>query len=408
MSAPARAIELGLRANAAQFALLVVVNGFVGAMVGIERSLLPLLARDEFHVASARGALAFLITFGLAKASANYATGYLAERVGRRQLLVLGWLLALPVPFMLRWAPSWSWVVAANLLLGLNQGLAWSATVVMKIDLVGPRRRGLALGVNEFAGYLAVALAALGGGYLAARIGTREALFAGGLSVAAIGLALSVLFVRDTGRHAAAEQELVRAGGGPLARDRAPNARLGTFAVRQAGFVNNLNDGLAWGLLPLYFAAAGLGVRQIGWLAAIYPAVWAVAQIGAGALSDRIGRRVLIATGMAVQGVALAALAVGRDFTQWAAAAALLGLGTAAVYPTLIAQASDLVSVAKRAGAVGTYRLWRDLGYVGGAVLAGVAADVVDARAAIGGVGAVTAVSGLVAWRLLRPDPIHD
>jgi MFS family permease len=406
-------LRLGLRENRVQFSLLVLVNGFVGAMVGTERSVLPLLAEAEFGVASATAALSFLIAFGLAKAIANLLAGDLAHRVGRRRILLTGWLFALPVPLLLWWAPSWNWVVFANLLLGINQGLAWSATVIMKIDLVGPRQRGLALGLNEFAGYLAVALAALGAGYLAADFGPRTGPIWIGGSVALLGLACTLLFVRDTAGHVELEHALADRviEGGPNALPTNLGARLRhaswthrpLFAANQAGFVNNLNDGLAWGLFPLFFAASGLGVRQIGWLAALYPAVWGIAQIGTGALSDRTGRRPLIVAGMLLQAVGLAVFALATGFAWWAAGAVLLGLGTAAVYPTLIAQVSDLVAPRDRASGVGIYRLWRDLGYVAGGLLAGGLADLLGYRAAIGLVAALTAASGLLARHHLPP-----
>jgi MFS family permease len=401
------AVELGLRANRAQFALLVLVNGFVGAVVGTERSVLPLLAQEEFGIASATAALSFLVAFGFSKAIANLLAGDLAHRIGRKRILVAGWLFGIPVPLLLWWAPSWNWVVFANLLLGVNQGLAWSATVIMKIDLVGPRKRGLAMGLNEFAGYLAVALAALGAGYLAVEFGPRTGpvWIAGGAVLA--GLLLTVFFVRDTAAHV----ELEHATAGSEADQALPplpsgfGARLWylswanrpLFAANQAGFVNNLNDGLAWGVFPLFLAASGLGMREIGWIAGLYPAVWGVAQIGTGALSDRIGRRPLIFAGMILQAGGLATFALSTRFSGWAAGAALLGIGTAAVYPTLIAQVSDLVNARQRASGVGVYRLWRDLGYVAGAVLSGLVADMLGYRAAIGVVAILTAVSGLIA-----------
>jgi MFS family permease len=408
-------VALGFRENWVQFSLLVLVNAFVGAMVGTERSVLPLLAEQEFGVASTAAALSFLIAFGLTKAVANFLAGDLAQRVGRKRILVTGWLFGLPVPLLLWWAPSWNWIVFANLLLGANQGLAWSATVIMKIDLVGPRQRGLAMGLNEFAGYLAVALAALGAGYMAASYGPRSGpAWIGGAAVL-LGLAFTLLFVRDTGEHVELEHTMADQAieGGP---DEAPvglRARLlhaswshrPLFAANQAGLVNNLNDGLAWGLFPLFFAAAGLSVREIGWLAAIYPAVWGFAQIGTGALSDRTGRRPLIVAGMLVQAAGLGTFAAATDFVWWALAAVMLGLGTAAVYPTLIAQVSDLVTPRNRASGVGIYRLWRDLGYVAGGLLAGVLADLLGFRPTILLVAALTALSGLAAWRYL-PAPV--
>ncbi|MFW6079451.1 MAG: MFS transporter [Gemmatimonadota bacterium] len=399
-------VRLGLRENWEQFALLVLVNAFVGAMVGVERSVLTPLAETEFGVASATAALSFLIAFGLTKAAANFIAGDFAERIGRKRILVAGWLFALPVPVILVWAPSWGWIVFANLLLGVNQGLAWSATVIMKIDLVGPRQRGLAMGLNEFAGYLAVALAALGAGYLAAAYGPRTAPFWIAGAAAAGGLALSAFVVRDTGDHVALEHAMADTAieGGPDELPTGWRARLWhaswahrpLFAANQAGFVNNLNDGLAWGLFPLFFAASGLGAREIGWLAALYPAVWGIAQVGTGALSDRTGRKPLIVLGMLVQAGGLAAFALTDGFPAWAAAAVVLGLGTAAVYPTLIAQVSDLVTPRDRASGVGIYRLWRDLGYVAGGLFSGLLADLLGYRVAIGLVALLTAGSGVL------------
>jgi MFS family permease len=401
------ALRLGLRENWVQFSLLVLVNAFVGTMVGVERSVLSILAEEEFGVASATAALSFLIAFGLTKAIANFVAGDFAHRVGRRRILLIGWLFGLPVPLLLWWAPTWNWVIFANLLLGVNQGLAWSATVIMKIDLVGPKQRGLAMGLNEFAGYLAVALAALGAGYMAADFGARSGPVWIGGAAAVLGILFTLLFVRDTGGHV--ELELAMADqaieGGPDALPANFRARLWhaswthrpLFAANQAGFVNNLNDGLAWGLFPLFFAASGLSLREIGWLAALYPAVWGVAQIGTGALSDRTGRRPLIVSGMMLQAVGLAIFALASGFLWWAVAAVILGLGTAAVYPTLIAQVSDLLTPRDRASGVGVYRLWRDMGYVAGGLLSGLTADLLGFRAAIALIAVLTASSGLLA-----------
>ncbi len=407
-------IRLGLRENWLQFSLLVLVNGFVGAMVGTERSVLSLLAEERFGLASATAALSFLVAFGLAKAIANFLAGDLAQRVGRRRILLAGWLFGLPVPLLLWWAPSWGWVIVANLLLGANQGLAWSSTVIMKIDLVGPRQRGLAMGLNEFAGYLAVGLAALAAGYLAVAFGPLSGPVWIGGGAAVLGLAVTLLFVRDTAGHVELEQSLADPvqDGGPAALPRDLLARLRyaswahrpLFAANLAGFTNNLQDGLAWGLLPLYYAASGLSLREIGILAALHPAVWGVAQIGTGALSDRVGRRPLIVGGMLIQVTALAVVVMAGGFSGWALAAVLLGLGTAAVYPTLIAQVSDLVSPRDRASGVGVYRLWRDLGYVAGGLVGGVAADLLGFRLAIGLVALLTTASALVARHHL-PGP---
>jgi MFS family permease len=349
-------IRLGLRANLGQFALLVGVNALVGGMVGQERSLLPLLATDVFGVAGVTAILTYLLAFGLTKAAANLVAGAMADRFGRKRVLVAGWLIGLPVPLLLIWAPTWAWVVLANVLLGVNQGLTWSTTVIMKIDLVGPGRRGLALGLNEAAGYGAVALTALATGAIAEQAGLRPAPFLLGVAYAGLGLAASALFVRDTTRHVEQEQS-----------DRAAVARKGwrdvfiwttlrepsLSAACQAGLVNNLNDAMAWGLLPLYYAAAGLSITEIGVLAAAYPAVWAVGQIGTGALSDRVGRKRLIVSGMLVQALAIGLIAVGSSFGAWLVAAALLGIGTAMVYPTLLAAIADVAEPAWRGSAVG-------------------------------------------------------
>jgi MFS family permease len=383
----------GLRRNWRQFWLLVVVNAFVGGMVGLERAVLPLVAEREFGVAARTAALSFIVGFGLVKALTNFVAGRGFDRMGRKPLLVAGWLAGAPVPFLLYWAPSWNWVIAANVLLGINQGLCWSATVVMKIDLVGPNRRGVAMGLNECAGYAAVAVAAWLAAFVAGDYGPRAALFGLGLAFDAAGLTLSLALVRDTSAFARGEAQAVS-----VDDRRSPDQHL--FAANQAGLVNNLNDGVAWGLFPLLFAAAGLGLRQIGALAAVYPAVWSVAQIAAGALSDRWGRKWLIATGMWVQAIAIW-LTAGADrlaspYAAWLTASTLLGVGTALVYPTLLAAVSDAAHPSRRARAVGVYRLWRDLGYAVGALLSGLASDMFGVRTAITLVGAVTFGSGVI------------
>jgi MFS family permease len=409
---PTSTIGFGLRANWRQFWLLVLINAFVGAMVGLERTVLPLIAEREFGLASKGAVLSFIVTFGLTKALANLAAGWLSERVGRRRVLIAGWLVALPVPFLVMWAPAWSWIVFANVLLGVNQGLTWSTTVVMKIDLVGPERRGFAMGLNEFAGYLAVALSAFATGVIATRYGLRPEPFYLGIAFASIGLALSVLFVRDTMAHALLES---------ATRPGTPHERRATIrevftqvswqspalsSASQAGLVNNLNDGLAWGLFPLYFAAAGLPLRQIAILAALYPATWGLVQLWTGALSDRWGRKGLITGGMLVQGAALLGMTRTQGFVPWSAAAVALGVGTAMVYPTLLAAVGDVAHPSWRASAVGVYRLWRDLGYAVGAVVAGLLADALGMSAAIAVIGLVTIASGiLVAVRMPETVP---
>jgi MFS family permease len=415
MIQPGAAPELGLGRNWRQFTLLVVVNAFVGGMVGLERAVVPLLAEREFGLASTSAMLSFIVTFGLVKAITNLVAGLGSEHVGRKPWLVAGWIAGLPVPFVLFWAPSWSWVVAANVLLGINQGLCWSTTVVMKIDLVGPRRRGLAMGLNEFAGYAAVAAATWACALVAASFGFRAALFGFGVAFATLGLLLSAVFVRDTTGFARGEANGRRADPPPAPsfgrvfvdtslRDR------NLSACCQAGLVNNLNDGVAWGLFPLVFASHGLRVDQVGLLAAIYPAVWGLSQIGTGALSDRWGRKRPIAGGMWMQALGIWLIAEAAAFTEpyaaWVGGSVLLGLGTALVYPSLLAAIGDRAQPGWRASAVGVYRLWRDLGYAIGAVLSGLIADAFGVRAALSVVGALTGLSGvIVAVRMVESVP---
>jgi MFS family permease len=381
----------------------VVVNAFVGAMVGLERTVLPLLGQLEFGLASKSAVLSFVATFGVVKAVTNLFAGRLSDTYGRKRILLASWLVALPVPFLIIWAPSWSWIVFANVLLGLNQGLAWSTTVIMKMDLVGPKQRGLAMGLNEFAGYLAVALAALGTGYLAQAYGLRPEPFYLGIACAAVGLALSLLLVRETRDYVALEATQFSDVGGQRTElstreilSRASWRDPALSSASQAGMVNNLNDGLAWGLFPLFFATAGLDLAQIGILSFTYPAAWGLLQLWTGALSDRWGRKGLIASGMLVQGGALAAIAIVRGFWPWLGASALLGLGTAMVYPTLLAAVGDVAHPRWRGSAVGVYRLWRDSGYVVGALLAGALADLFGMAWSIGAVALVTLASGLL------------
>ncbi|SDB79737.1 Predicted arabinose efflux permease, MFS family [Raineyella antarctica] len=401
---------LGLRQNLAQFLLLVAVNALVGGTLGQERTVLPLLASQTFHLGLYTSALTYILAFGLSKAAMNYFAGTLSDRYGRKPVLVAGWLVAIPIPLMLIFGPTWAWIVAANVLLGTSQGLTWSTTVIMKMDLVGPRQRGLAMGLNEAAGYLGVAVTALATGYLASAYGLRPAPFLLGAAYIALGLGLSVLRVRETHHHARAE-----ASQHVNAHDQA-HAGLTTkeiftltsfkdrslSSVSQAGMVNNLNDGLAWGLFPVLFAGAGLSLHQIGILAAVYPAVWGAGQLFTGAASDRWGRKWFITAGMLVQAVGLAVVAGGDTFAIWLVAAVLLGLGTAMVYPTLLAAIGDVAHPTWRARSVGIYRLWRDGGFAVGALLSGLIADLYGIPAAIGAVAALTALSGLVVALRMR------
>ncbi len=394
-------IELGLRANWRQFSLLVLVNAFVGAMVGMERSILPLIAEQEFKLAAHTAILTFIVVFGVSKALTNYFAGRFSDVYGRKIILVAGWLIATPVPFLLMWAPSWNWVLLANVLLGISQGLTWSTTVIMKIDLAGPRNRGMAMGINEFSGYFAVGAAALATGWIAAQYGLRPQPFYPGVAFALIGLLLSVFVVRETQSHAQHEAALTP-GQAQIERPsqktifwqtswRDPNL----FSISQAGLVNNLNDGMAWGLFPLVFASAGMTLTQIGMLAAIYPTMWGVCQLFTGAISDRIGRKGLIVVGMWVQAMGIAIITITLLFSWAVVGAVLLGVGTAMVYPTLLAAIGDVVNPAWRASAVGVYRFWRDMGYAIGALLSGVVADLFGASDAMGLIASLTFLSGV-------------
>jgi MFS family permease len=396
------AIALGIRRNLGQFSLLVVVNAFVGAMIGMERSILPALAEQEFQLAARSAVLSFIVVFGITKAFTNYLAGRLSDRFGRKHVLVAGWLVAAPVPFLLMSAPTWSWVLVANAFLGVSQGLTWSTTVIMKIDLAGPAKRGLAMGLNEFAGYVAVAGSALLTGLLAARYGLRPEPFYLGVGFVALGLGLSALVVRDTRDHAAVESKLHA----ELSALEVPTQRQVFFrttlldrnlsSVTQAGLVNNLNDGMAWGLFPVLFAAASMNLEEIGILAAIYPATQGIVQLFTGAWSDRVGRKWLIAAGMGVQAAGIGVVIVSTTFTGFACGALLLGVGTAMVYPTLLAAIGDVAHPSFRASSVGVYRLWRDLGYAIGALVAGIAADALGLASAMWLVAGLTLASGIV------------
>ena len=401
---PLAAIQLGLRQNWQQFALLIVVNAFVGAMVGLERTVIPLLAEEAFGLVSRTVTLSFLISFGVVKAITNLFAGRLGDQIGRKPVLIAGWLIGLPVPILIIWAPSWGWVIFANVLLGVNQGLCWSTTVIMKIDLVGPRQRGLAMGLNEFAGYLAVSLAALGSGFLAASYGVRPFPFYPGIIFAILGLLFSLFFVGETRPFAQLEaQSNTTTASKKDAQPSFAKILLLTswqdktlFSISQAGMVNNLNDGMVWGLLPLFLIGYDMSLEQIAVLAATYPGVWGLSQLFTGALSDKLGRKWLIASGMWTQAAGIGLLVIGRGFGVWLGGVVLLGLGTAMVYPTLLAAISDVAHPEWRGSAVGVYRLWRDGGYAVGALLAGLLADALGIPIAIAAIGGLTFLSGMV------------
>ena len=399
-------VRLGLKENWGQFALLILINAFVGGMVGIERTVVPLIGSEEFRIASTTIVVSFIVSFGVVKALANLVSGQLADAWGRKRVLVLGWLVGLPVPFMIIWAPSWGWIIAANALLGINQGLAWSMTVIMKVDLVGPKSRGLAVGLNEFAGYLAVGVTAFLTGYLASRYGLRPVPIYLGIGYAVFGTLLSIMLVRDTRGHvrleaAAHSQQPTSMSFREIFvltsfRDR------NLFAASQAGLVNNLNDGMSWGIFPLFFASFGLGIERIGILKAIYPATWGILQIATGPLSDRWGRKGLIVAGMWIQSAGLFLTAATRQFEWWLVGSLLLGLGTAMVYPSLIAAVSDASHPSWRARSLSVYRFWRDLGYAIGALSAGIIADIFGMAWAIGTIAALTFLSGAVVALAMR------
>jgi MFS family permease len=404
----ANAITLGLRANWRQFTLLVVINAFVGAMVGLERTVVPLIAEYDFGLVSRSVILSFLISFGIVKALSNLFAGRMSDRLGRKRILVAGWLFGLPVPFVIMFAPSWGWVVFANVLLGINQGLCWSTTVIMKIDLVGPKQRGLAMGLNEFSGYLAVSLTALMTGFLAATYGIRQAPFYPGIAFAVLGLLLAALFVRETQPFARLEAKLQPDSSDSGQEDASSKPSFAQillltswkdralFASSQAGMVNNLNDGMVWGLVPIFLAGAGLPLEKIGVVAAVYPGVWGICQLFTGALSDRLGRKWMIASGMWVQALGIGLFVVGRSLMPWLSGSVLLGIGTALVYPTLLAAVSDVAHPEWRASAVGVYRLWRDGGYAVGALLSGILADALGIPYTMLAIAVLTFLSGMI------------
>ena len=403
---PVPASLSGCAANWQQFSLLVLINAFVGGMVGLQGTVVPLIGSQEFKIASTTTVLSFIVSFGVIKAIANLVSGHFADVYGRKHMLVLGWLIGLPVPFMIGWGPSWGWIIAANALLGVNQGFAWSMTVIMKVDLVGPKSRGLAVGLNEFAGYLSVGLTALLAGFIAQRYGLRPQPFYLGIGYAVLGLTLSTLLVRDTRHHVGLEISHHASPSEAIAFwevfRRASFGDRNLFAASQAGLVNNLNFGMSWGIFPLFFASFGLVVERIGILNSVYPAVWGVLQTVTGPLSDRWGRKGLIMTGMWVQGSGLFLIAATHSFEWWFLASVLLGLGTAMVYPTLIAAVSDASHPSWRARSLSVYRFWRDLGYAIGALSAGMIADTLGMSWAITIIAALSFFSGAVVALLMR------
>ncbi len=389
-------IKLGLKANWQQFSLLVLINGFVGGMVGLERTILPEIAEADFGMAARTAILSFIVVFGVVKAITNYYTGVLADKVGRKNLLTIGWLVALPIPFLLIYADSWNWVLLANVLLGINQGLAWSSTVVMKIDLVGEKDRGLAMGLNESAGYLAVGGVAFLTGWIAGEYGLRPYPFYLGIGFAVLGLILSWGFVKDTAHHVKAETGTSQLPllGNIFWETTWKNPNLGS--ISQAGLVNNLNDGMVWGLLPILLGAKSFSLEQIGQIVALYPVVWGLGQLLTGKMADHLDKKGMLFWGMLLQGATLLLLIVAQGFWQFAALSVALGAGTAVVYPTFLAAIADYVHPRQRAESIGVFRLWRDLGYAIGALLTGVLADLLGIGWAIGAIGLLTLLSAAV------------
>lgn len=389
-------IRLGLRENWKQFTLLLIINAFVGGMLGMERSILPRIAEIEFHIAAKTAIFSFIIVFGIVKAMTNYFTGFLVNKIGRKNLLVIGWLVGIPVPFILMYAPDWNWIVAANILLGINQGLTWSTTVMMKMDLVAERQRGLAMGLNEFAGYIAVAAVAFLTGWIAGKFGLRPYPFYLGVGISILGFLCSLMFIRDTRHHVMHEATTssIPHLQNVVWETTWKNRNLGS--VTQAGFVNNLNDAMVWGLVPILVAARGFSIVQIGIITAIYPAVWGIGQLVTGAIADRFSKKAMLVFGMLIQGVALLALVLAATFNHFIFISILLGIGTAIVYPTFLATIAEHTHPDDRARGLGIFRFWRDLGYAAGAVLTGIFVDRFGSHAAILFIGSLTILSSFI------------
>jgi MFS family permease len=389
-------IQLGLKENWKQFALLVIINAFVGGMIGLERAILPEVAKAEFGMAVKTAILSFILVFGLVKAVTNYYTGALANRVGRKNLLCIGWLFALPIPFILSYAPSWNWVIAANIFLGINQGLTWSSTVVMKIDLVGEKNRGLAMGLNESAGYLAVGAIAFLSAWIASEYGLRPYPFYIGIAFSIIGLLASWLLVEDTVHHVRAETTTSNT---PLLKNvfyQTSWKHKSLGAISQAGLVNNLNDGMIWGLLPILLAAKNFDLADIGKIVAIYPVVWGLGQLFTGKMADHYAKKGMLFWGMLLQGLSILLMLYASSFFHFASLSITLGIGTAMVYPTFLAAIADYVHPEQRAESIGIFRLWRDLGYAFGALLTGILADSLGLFSAFGAIGVITLFSAII------------
>ena len=395
-------IRLGLRENWRQFTLLVIINAFVGGMVGLERSILPRIAEIEFHIAAKTAILSFIIVFGVVKALTNYFTGALTNKIGRKNLLTIGWLFGIPVPFVLMFADSWNWIVAANVLLGINQGLTWSSTIIMKIDLVGDRQRGFAMGLNEFAGYFTLAVVAFLTGWVASEYGLRPYPFYIGVALSIMGLSASWLFVKDTKHHVAAENTTSKV---PKLKNifwQTMWKNKNLSSVTQAGLINNLNDGMVWGLFPILLASKGFTIGQIGIITAIYPAVWSIGQLFTGRMADVFCKKDLLFTGMLLQGLTLVILIFANTMTQFIMLSVSLGWGTALVYPTFLATVAENTHPSDRANSLGVFRLWRDLGYAIGAILTGVIADAIGMNVSIIFIGALTLGSGLIIYYRMK------